>query len=83
MSLQTWVEGLVKTAVDEAIQDLHDDIQADLTGMETRILGQLNTLPGLVGSQVETVVAGVVQDVAALPQQIIDGIVSRILGGSK
>lgn len=74
MSIQTWFEGLIKTAVDEAVKDLHDELAADLRQFETNLVGQIAQLPGLVASQVGHVVVDVERLAQQVAQQVIDAI---------
>jgi hypothetical protein len=88
VSIQTWFEDLVKAAVDEAVQEATDSIVAELQAAERNLLAQLALLPGLVGAQIgnvavdtgaiaSKVIAALGGQLAALPQQIIQG----VLGG--
>lgn len=73
---------LVKVAVDEAVNTLHDDIKADLVEMETRIFGQLTQLPGLIASQVEHVALDteqVAEKVLGGLQGVLPGLLQGIL----
>jgi hypothetical protein len=64
--LESILQPLVIAAVDEAVGQLKDDIDAKLTDMENKILGQFGQLPGLVASQV----GHVVLDAGAVAEQV-------------
>jgi hypothetical protein len=85
MSVQTWIEGLVRTAVDEAITDAKLDIITEIQATEHRLIMQITSLPGLLGSQIANValdagavaakvIAGLADELSSLPQQIIQGV---------
>ncbi len=89
MSIQTWLQGLIKAAVQEAIKDTQDEILAEIAAMEKNMIAQIALLPGLLGSQIQNVsvdagalagkvVAAVNGQLAGLPQQIISGVLQGI-----
>jgi hypothetical protein len=93
VSIQSWAEGVinaaVKTAVDEAMADLREDLKSDIAATETTLMAQITALPGLVGSQIQNVamdtegiaakvMAGISGQITSLPQQIIAGVLSGI-----
>lgn len=69
-----WIDGRIRVAVDEAIQQLHTDIRADLQQLETNLVAQVAQLPGLVASQVGHVAVDVVQLGHEVAQAVIAAI---------
>lgn len=85
MSFNDWLDARIKTAVDEVILDLHNEITGDLAAMETSLTAQITSLPGLVVSQIQNVAvdagavaAKVIAGLSLLPQQIITGVIQGL-----
>jgi hypothetical protein len=89
VSIHAWIEGLVKAAVDEAINDAKTDIIAEIQGVEQNLIAQMTSLPGLLGAQIQNVVvdtgaiaakvvAGIAGQLTSLPQQIIQGVIGGL-----
>lgn len=89
MSFNDWLDARIKTAVDEVILDLHNEITGDLASMENNLTAQITSLPGLLASQIENVavdagsvaskvIAGITGQFTTLPQQIIAGVLQGI-----
>lgn len=93
MSIQTWFEGVInaaiKTAVDEAVADLRTELKSDIDAVETTLMAQITSLPGLVGSQIQNVamdtegiatkvITGISTQITSLPQQIVSGVLQGI-----
>jgi hypothetical protein len=89
MSIQTWLQDLIKAAVEEAMKDVQDEILAEIQTMEKNLIAQVALLPGLLGSQIQNVavdagalagkvVSAVNGQLAGFPQQIISGVLQGI-----
>lgn len=89
-----WIDARVKVAVDEAMQTWHDELQADLTSVETNLTAQITSLPGLLAGQIGNVVVDaegiatrVVDKMPPLlqsllnPAQLVQQIISGVLQG--
>lgn len=88
--ITNWIDGRIKVAMDE----LHADLQEDLTGIEARLTARITGLPGLLGDQIKNVavdVEGIAEGVAGRmppilqsllnPAQLAQQIIQGILGG--
>lgn len=89
MSIQTWIQDVIRTAVAEALKDVQDELIAELQAAEKNIIAQIMLLPGLLGSQIQNVavdagavaskvVSAVNGQLAGFPQQVISGVLNGI-----
>lgn len=87
--INDWIDARIKTAVADAILDLHNEITGDLAAMENNLTAQITSLPGLLAGQIENVavdagsvaskvIAGITGQFTTLPQQIIAGVLQGI-----
>lgn len=69
-----WVDGRIKTAVDEARVQMHEELTADLQALETGLTAQITSLPGLLGAQIQNVAV----DAGAVAAKVIAGIEGQL-----